>query len=192
MSCTRSPFRAARAALFATVCVGTALIGHAAAGGAAPGPAVVAAAVGATALGVLPLTGRPRSAPAVTGGLLAAQAALHLLLHAAAPGGGHGVPTGLAALGHVCGDALLNGGGPVMVLAHVWAALVTGWWLASGEEALWAVAGRLRAALLPPPVGPVRTPRPAPARRGDTAPAALRSRLLRHAVAGRAPPAVPS
>ncbi|MBB6172587.1 hypothetical protein HNR23_002647 [Nocardiopsis mwathae] len=192
-------FRALRAALFAAVCVGMAMLGHAVAGGALPGPLVLGGAVAGCALLFAPFAGRQRSAAAIIGGLLGAQALLHLTFHFAAPGSPAAItltsslpPDALArSLGHMCGGGLLSGDGFVMAVAHVWAALVTGWWLASGEEALWAVLRWLRATLLSPLLGrgSYRAARP-PRCYGHSPVLLPRSRVLRHVVAGRAPPAL--
>ncbi|GAA1986490.1 hypothetical protein GCM10009799_09980 [Nocardiopsis rhodophaea] len=196
-------FRALRAALFAAVCVGMAMIGHVTAGGSLPGPLVLGGAVAGCALLFTPFAGRQRSAGAIIGGLLGAQVLLHLLFHCAAPGTGAAItvtpttaltPDAFArSLGHMCGGGLTNGDGYGygMVLAHVWAALVTGWWLASGEEALWAVLRWLRATLLSPLLGsgPYRAARP-PRLYGHSPVVLLRPRVLRHVVVGRAPPAL--
>ncbi|MDA8368534.1 MAG: hypothetical protein M0026_01515 [Nocardiopsaceae bacterium] len=186
-------FRTARAALFAAVCVGMALIGHVAAGGSAPGPLAFCAAIAGTALLALPFAGRQRSAGSLMAGLLGAQVALHLLFGLVDRIGGlpPGVPA--AAVAHMCGASLRQGDGAAMVIAHLWAALVTGWWLASGEEALWVVLRWLWAALLVPPLA-ADGRRPArPIDRYGRAPMATpRLRVLRHAVDGRAPPEIPA
>ncbi|MGW5413258.1 hypothetical protein [Actinomadura geliboluensis] len=83
----RSPqplFRAARAVVFATVCVALAVLGHVLAGGAAvplwAGTAGFGAVVGVT----LMLAGHERSLGTILGGLLGGQFALHTLFTAAA------------------------------------------------------------------------------------------------------------
>ncbi|CAM3671929.1 hypothetical protein NOGI109294_08300 [Nocardiopsis gilva] len=194
-------FRALRAALFAAVCVGMAMVGHVCAGGTLPGPLVLGGAVAGCALLFAPFAGRQCSAGAIIGGLLGAQVLLHLTFHYAAPGTAAAItpttaltPDSFArSLGPMCGGGLLNGdgGGFVMAIAHVWAALVTGWWLASGEEALWVVLRWLRATLLSPLLGsgPYRAARP-PRLYGHSPVVLLRPRVLRHVVVGRAPPAL--
>ena len=71
-----------------------------------------------------------------------------------------------------------------MLLAHLTATLITGWWLARGESALWALLRRLghRLALLRP--GAPRRP----AGRAMVLVRPSRRPLLRHCVARRGPP----
>ncbi|WP_246062220.1 hypothetical protein [Haloactinospora alba] len=182
-------FRAVRAALFAAVCVGMALCGHVAAGGAAPQLAVVLLAAGALTLLAFPAAGGQRSVRSLTLGLLTAQLLLHTLFWVAAPAPAPGSPEQVARLaGPMCGGGVVDPGDAVMGVAHLWAALATGWWLAWGEEGLWTVLRWLRAALALPPhttgAGVPGGPRP------STPPPATGLRLsrLRHAIAERAPP----
>lgn len=177
-------FALLRAALFAAVCTGPAMLGHTGAGAPAPGPGVFAACWAGIALLALPFARGRRSVASLVPGLLGAQLLLHLAFSAAAPP----LPSGPApvSLEHMCGGLAVHGDAG-MLLAHAWAALVTGWWLASGEEALWAVLYLLRARFprrgkpavlpVPAPSAPVERPRPP-----------YRTHFLRYALAGRAPP----
>ncbi|WP_143590446.1 MFS transporter [Thermoactinospora rubra] len=180
----RLPLRIARAGAFSVVCLGLAALGHHLAGGSgvtagtvAPGFAVVASAAAV-------LAGRERPPALVVVALGAAQLFLHgLFTWNAAPAAG---------LPHR-GGLVVDAG---MTLGHLTATLITGWWLARGEAALWSllrIAGaravrRLRAlpasttaSTLPEP--PARPPAPD---RGPRRPHP--GRLLRHAVVRRGPP----
>ncbi|WP_219465268.1 MFS transporter [Nonomuraea rhizosphaerae] len=145
------PLRLARTAAFAAVCVGLAALAHALGGGSVPAPATAGLGLGAALLPALVLGGRERSPAAIGGWLVCAQLGLHELF------GLYG-DDGTAYI-----DAHLHGRGlgPAvgMLLAHLTATLVTGWWLARGETAIWALLRRLglRLALLPRPVA-VRPP----------------------------------
>ncbi|QKW39766.1 hypothetical protein HUT06_41810 [Actinomadura sp. NAK00032] len=206
----RSPqplFRAARAVVFATVCVALAALGHVLAGGAAvplwAGTMGFGAVVGVT----LMLAGHERSLGTILGGLLGGQFALHTLFTgAAADPAAHPMP---AMAGHtpamhaamtdaaaMPGATAAHGGnGLAMTLAHCVAALVAAWWLRRGERSVWTMARRVAAAADRPvrlllalltiePAGPPRPAVPAPA------PAAVPAvdRALRHQVVRRGPP----
>lgn len=182
-------FRAVRAALFAAVCVGMALLGHVAAGGTAPRLTVVFLAAAALTLLAFPAAGGQRSVRSLVLGLLTAQVLLHTLFWAAAPTPAPGSPEQVARLaGPMCGGSVVDPGDVVMGVAHLWAALVTGWWLSWGEEGLWTALRWLRAVLALPPhttgagfLGRPRHSTPSPA-------TGLRLSRLRHAIAERAPP----
>ncbi|MET8142749.1 MFS transporter [Sphaerisporangium sp. NPDC005288] len=184
----RLPLRLARSAVFTVVCVGLAVLGHRAAGGTGPATWAVAGGSAGVTLAATLIAGRERSPRTIIGFLIAAQVVLHELFGAS---GGAGSPLSL----HVShGQGL--GAGLGMVIAHLTATLMTGWWLAQGESALWSVLRRMGtralvglsrlltllggdpAALLPRPTG--RGPRrlaPPPAREA-----------LRHTVTRRGPP----
>nr|BFE78000.1 hypothetical protein GCM10020093_006010 [Planobispora longispora] len=174
----RLPFRLLRSAAFSAVCVALAVLGHRAAGGPGPEPWAVAAGTAAVAITATALAGRERSATAVNVTL----ACLQLLLHELFALGG---PSAILPHGH--GQGLGESLG--MILAHLTATLITGWWLARGESALWALlrtaGNRLGASfrLLAAPAAP----RPCgrfPAR----AAAVPARRLLLHTVSRRGPP----
>ncbi|MFJ2033804.1 MFS transporter [Streptosporangium sp. NPDC087985] len=177
----RLPLRLTRAAAFSAVCVVLAALGHVAAGGSGPAPwAITTGTAVVTALATL-LAGRERSTTTINVSLAALQLFLHELF-------AYGDPSGISLTTHPHGQGLSEGLG--MLIAHLTVALVTGWWLARGEAALWALlrsAGRrlgrmLR--LLPAPA----TPGP---RMGavfpPVAPAPARG-VLRHTVSRRGPP----
>jgi hypothetical protein len=183
----RLPLRLARSAAFTVVCVTLALLGHRAAGGPAPESwAVAAGGLTVSATAVL-LAGRECSPQTVIGLLVGAQVLLHELFGVS---GGAGSPPRVH-LPH--GQGL--GADLGMVIAHLTATLITGWWLARGESALWSVLRRLGtlavrrlrhvlALLQEGTAGPERPAARAP-RRFDPAPA---GRELRHTVSRRGPP----
>lgn len=168
------PFRLARAAAFSAVCVALAALAHWVAGGSGPGPVTLAAGFcGALAPAVL-LGGRERAGSSVVLLLGATQVGLHELFGTtfrAAP----------EMLHH--GKGLSEGLG--MFLAHLTATLITGWWLARGEAALWSVLRRLFLRLLPWS-RPVLHPWVRPAT--PVARAAAPRSALRHIVSRRGPP----
>ncbi|WP_214110711.1 MFS transporter [Acrocarpospora catenulata] len=182
------PFRLVRSAAFATVCVLLAALGHRLAGGDGPttwGLTVAGLAVFGSAAA---LAGRERSPALIAGLLLAAQAGLHELFnHGATVKAVLGI--GLTASGGHHGQGLGITIG--MLLAHLTASLVTAWWLARGENALWALLRRVGAAarglvrlldatapLVLAPVVPVRAEQAPRPRRGQ----------LRHTLVRRGPP----
>lgn len=121
------------------------------------------------------LGGRERSAPTVHLALATTQIGLHELF-----GTSYGPAPGT--LHH--GQGLSEGLG--MLLAHTTATLVTGWWLARGEAALWAVLRRLFVRLQlwsPPVIHPLVRLAPLP-----RTIASLRRSALRHIVSRRGPP----
>ena len=186
----RFAFVLVRAAMFAALASAVALLGHVSAGAPAPGARALLLTWAGMALLAVPLALRPRSAGTLTGAVFGAQ----LLLHTAYTATGAGPPpdgSAVHAIAHACtGGAAVGDGGTGMLTAHLWAALVTGWWLAGGEEALWTLVHRLRAVLAGR--APRARARAAQPRGRPAAPplAVLRSRLLRHARAGRAPPRI--
>ncbi|MFX4292911.1 hypothetical protein [Streptomyces bohaiensis] len=187
--------RGIRAAVFAAVCVLLAAVGHAHAGEpAAPAlalPALLVLAAVSWAAG-----GSRRGPIGVTAAAVGSQAALHLLFTLGAPHQGttaHAVHMHPGAEGSpAVHDAAA--GGPLglsltMAAAHLLAALVSGWWLAQGERAVFGLLARTGARLTvlrlvppPPPALPgVRAAAP-------DSPAPSRSRLLLHSVISRGPP----
>lgn len=175
-------YRAARAVVFATVCVGLAITGHVMAShSSVPPVAAVGGLAVMTLVGII-LGGTERSLMTILMGLLGGQFMLHAMF-AAAQHGQH--------LAH--GAAMpQHSGGTTMSLAHVVAAVVSAWWLRRGERATWALARRITAAVM----RPIRALRPAPlsavAPHGCQAvPSGTfgpRSGLLRYFVVRRGPP----
>jgi hypothetical protein len=176
------PLRVIRAAAFAVVCVLLAVVAHRFAGGA--GPTANAMLVGGLAVmaAAAALAGRERSPATVVGLVVSAQFLLHFLLGSS-----------FAPVFHLHGDKGSLGAAVGMIVAHGTASLLTGWWLACGEAALWAVLRRAygRALRLLMPVltvpeavgtalAPVRATAPRP-----------RGPVLRHSIPRRGPP-VPS
>ncbi|MDP9862357.1 MULTISPECIES: MFS transporter [Streptosporangium] len=177
----RLPLRVMRAAAFSAVCVMLAALGHLAAGGSGPAPWAMATGTSAVTVLAVLLAGRERSTATISVGLSAMQLFLHELF-------AYGDPSGIALTAHPHGQGLGEGLG--MLIAHLTATLVTGWWLARGEAALWALlraAGRRLGALLlllPSPTAPAP---PARAAGAADVPAPARS-PLRHTVSRRGPP----
>ncbi|GAA2298177.1 hypothetical protein GCM10010149_53600 [Nonomuraea roseoviolacea subsp. roseoviolacea] len=171
------PFRFARAAVFAVVCVGLGWAAHVFGGGSVA-PGVLAGALGGVFAAAYALAGRERGSLVVLPVLGGAQAVLHLvfsLAHEASP---------VVALAHAHAG-LVPGLG--MLVAHGWATLLTGLWLTRGEALFWALLRRLAVRLLL-----VRLPAfwtsflPACTAR----PTVLRPAVLRYAVTRRGPPMV--
>ncbi|MEV7965949.1 MFS transporter [Sphaerisporangium sp. NPDC088356] len=189
------PLRFARSTVFAVVCVTLAAVAHWFAGGAGPAPVTLLSG----GLAIMTITavpaGRERSPVTVTGLLLAAQVFLHHLLGPRSAEGLPSAPHMPHGIAHLPGLPQGHGLGvdAGMLLAHLTATLLTGWWLSRGEAALWsalrgagAYAVRRLAVLLRPEVAPA--PR-VPPRRAETAvlPPA-QGQVLRHAVVRRGPP----
>jgi hypothetical protein len=178
---THPVYRAARAVVFATVCVGLAITGHMMISRATVPPLAAAGGlVGLTVVGAA-LAGTERSLATILFGLLGGQFMLHALFTAAQQGQhlthGHPMPPS-------SGDA-------AMTFVHVAAAIVSAWWLRRGERAVWDLAKRVasgvvRRVLLPAP--PRVSPLPCPffAAAGAIKP---RDAFLRHVVVRRGPPA---
>ncbi|QFG22692.1 hypothetical protein [Actinomadura sp. WMMB 499] len=192
------PLRAARAVVFATVCVTLATGGHAlAAGAAVPGWAVGTGFGGVLAVTLL-LAGHERALPTIAGGLAGGQFALHALF-AKATGAAAGAGAAHGHAGHVAGaaagpDAAILSGGCGMTIAHAGAALLAACWLWRGERAAWSLARRLAAAadrpirtLLAAPAAAPAPPRTLVVPARAAVPAARRA--LRHQVVRRGPPA---
>ncbi|MEV6033479.1 MFS transporter [Nonomuraea sp. NPDC052116] len=181
------PFRLARTAAFAAVCVALAAFAHVLGGGSAPAPWVAGLGLaGVSALG-LALCGKERSAATINVVLVGAQLALHELF--AGDGAAYFSVRGLfelgaAAHGHGQGGLAVNTG---MLLTHVTATLITGLWLARGEVVLWSLlrlVGR-RLLLLPAVAVPPFARPAAPIVRARVVPLQPE---FRHSVARRGPP----
>ncbi|MEV0199578.1 MFS transporter [Nonomuraea sp. NPDC050691] len=146
----RLPLRLARTAVFSAVCVVLASLAHVAGGGTAPAPGTAALGLGAASVLALALAGRERHPLTINLALVAAQAVLHELFSAGGPTGYvavhlHGSPAAGVSLavdaGAPAGPGLAVDAG--MLTAHLTATLLTGWWLARGEAALWSLLRRL-------------------------------------------------
>lgn len=173
------PFRLARAAVFAVVCLGLSVLAHRLGGGTVSAPMAaggLSLAFGAAAVA----SGRERPLAVILPLLGGVQAVLHVLFsldHA---------PAAHDAMGHTHMSGLAPSMG--MLVAHAWAAGLTALWLARGEAALWGLLRRLTTRLrlvlvayLRPVCAPVVVVvAPEPGR--------LRSALLASAVPRRGPP----
>ncbi|RSM94874.1 MFS transporter [Nonomuraea sp. WAC 01424] len=172
----RLPLRLARTAAFSAVCVTLAALAHVVGGGGRPEP--LAAALGLVAVSGLglALSGRERSAATINIVLGAAQFGLHELF------AGGSASSYVFEHGHGQGLAVNAG----MLLAHLVATLMTGWWLSRGEVALWSLLRRLGLRLMPPLLGVVPAVRPGvPVVHTRVVPLAPG---FRHRVARRGPP----
>lgn len=186
-----APFRLARAAAFAVVCLGLGVAAHLFGGGSVSMPGAAGALAICFAV-ALPLTGRERTFAVILPVLVALQAVQHLIfaLAEAAPVTAAREAAVAAALAE--SHALPHTGlvpSLGMVMVHGWAATLTALWLARGETALWSLLRRLAVRLLVFAVAldPVETPAAVPAAPEPKAP---RSALPRHVVTRRGPPAV--
>ncbi|GAA4935547.1 hypothetical protein GCM10023334_044140 [Nonomuraea thailandensis] len=170
------PFRLARTAVFAVVCLGLGVAAHVLGGASVPVPAM-AAALGLAFAAAYPLSGRERSFAAILSLLAGLQVILHLLFslsHAASP---H------ALAGHLHSGLVPDLG---MLVAHGWAVGMSALWLARGEAALWGLLRRLAVRLLVIRLPLLTTPFSTPL--CTTEPPVLRSAVLRHVVSRRGPP----
>jgi hypothetical protein len=174
-------YRAARAVVFATVCVGLAITGHMMVSGASVPPVAAIGGLVLMAATGTALAGTERSLATIFGGLLGGQFVLHALFAAAEHG----------QLAH--GQAMSpSSSGTAMTFAHVAAAAVSAWWLRRGERAVWGLARRIAAVILRPARAlllrlPVRTALRVPA--APVAASRPHTTVLRHVVVRRGPPA---
>ncbi|MEU0565434.1 MFS transporter [Nonomuraea sp. NPDC005983] len=172
------PFRLARAAVFAVVCLGLSVLAHLLGGGSVTGPVMVGGLLLAFAAAAA-ASGRERPLAVILPLLAGMQAVLHALFSIGHASAAH------AALGHAHQGLATSVG---MLVAHAGAAVLTALWLARGEAALWGLLHRLAArlyrvllAFLYPvhePVAVVTAPEPG----------RLRSVALAHAAPRRGPP----
>ena len=202
--------RTARAAVFACVAVALGAVAHTLGEAMAPSRVVAGAAVAVVFVGARAAAGRERSLAALTGAMLAVQAALHVafMLLPARTGPASGSLVAGLPLQRLCGGAVMRTPGVVglrgshllaagtpssiaLLAAHTAAALVLAWCLRCGEAAVWSLA-RLPARvvlqvlrLLGPRPGPTVPDVPARAVRGVRR---LSSCLLRCGLALRGPP----
>lgn len=206
-------FRAARAAMFAAICVLLAALGHALMSGTPiPGWALVTsfAGVGTAAWFV---ADRERGVPFVVLGTLAAQTTLHLWFSAAqaqrhpqSPSDPHAMHMAhhtmpmaadtahghhsMQAAAETSVDHLAGMGSFGMLAAHLLATLLCGFWLAYGERAAFAIL-RTAARRLLIPLRLISGPRVTvyqPNVRPHRSPSTLRPFLLVHAITSRGPP----
>ncbi|GAA1936630.1 hypothetical protein [Kitasatospora viridis] len=214
-----------RAVPFATVCVLLGVGGHLIGSGAGiPLGAVLFGWLLALAAAIRAAR-RERSLRAITAGLAGGQLALHLLFQlaqairqappAGATGGMLGMP-GMSGMPGASGSGVAPGAlwhhavlglSPAMLLGHLLATVVAGWWLRRGEAAVWRLVSstsRAAAAAARRCAGAARTvlaliearaavPEPAGARfvPADPPPGAPGRAVLRHSLARRGPPVVP-
>ncbi len=186
---TAPVYRAARAVVFATVCVGLAITGHTMVSGmAVPPMAAAAGMVLLTALGAS-LAGAERSLATILGCLLGGQFVLHALFAAAQHGQmpGHGHAASLSS------SLSLSSGGAAMTFAHVVATVVSAWWLRRGERAVWRLARRLAVSVAWPVRALLSSAPPVPTAAAPSAPRAAatarpREVRLRHVLVRRGPP----
>lgn len=168
--------RLARASVTASVSTLVTAVSHAAAGGAAPHPALLLVAFALALLFCLALTGRTLSAPRLVIAVGASQALLHGVFAMAGPPpaallhAGPAHAAGMPGMDHPTGPGMAGGGGladlagrhgagasleaaahagtidGAMILAHVFAGLLTVLALAASERAFWGLFDSLRLA----------------------------------------------
>jgi len=199
-------FRAARAAMFAAICVLLAALGHHLMSGTPiPGWAMAASLAGVGAAAWF-AAGRERGVPFVVLGTLTAQTVLHLVFSAAqtqarpdpqalhsahhtmpmdGAHGHHSMHTAAETTAHHAAGMSYG-----MLAAHLLAALLCGFWLAYGERAAFAVLRTVARRLLIPLRLFARpaTTRYQPRVRPHHSPRTLRPYLLVHAITSRGPP----
>ncbi|MER6825579.1 MFS transporter [Streptosporangium sp. NPDC000563] len=177
------PFRLARAAAFAAVCLGLSVLAHVLAGGSVSVPSA-AAALALAFLAAFAVSGRERTLAVILPLLAGVQAGVHVmfsLAHAASPA------EMAQMIGHVH-SGLLPGLG--MLVAHGWAVGLTALWLARGEAVLWELLRRLGVRLCRVLVAVVTPAYTSFLTAGAIEPGALRSAVLRHVVSRRGPPRI--
>jgi hypothetical protein len=179
---SRPVYRAARAVVFATVCVALAITGHLMASHAPVPPVAVVGGLALMTAAGSALAGTERSLGTIFAALLAGQFVLHALFAAAQYGQQPAHGQAMAP----------SSSGTAMTLAHVAAAAVSAWWLRRGERATWGLARRIAAVILRPARALLARPPVRAAPRVPVAPAAARrpgATVLRHVVVRRGPPA---
>ena len=152
--------RAARAAVFAAVCIVLTVAGHCAAAGHPVAPTALGAGFVVVFGAGLAGGRRERSQSAITLGVYAGQLGLHLLFSVGDRFDTSGVKASAAAAMGPMGDmgmaatsmsgGYLQGvaahGGVAMLLGHLGAGTVAGWWLRGGEAACWRLLRRVESA----------------------------------------------
>lgn len=126
----RSALCALRAAVFSAVCVALTALGHGLADGHAVGPAALGAGLVAVFVPALACARRERSQRAITAGVLAGEAGLHLLFTF-----GEGPAAAVPMFGHAGPELAMPAG-------HLGVAVIAGWWLRRGEAACWRLLRR--------------------------------------------------
>lgn len=174
------PFRLARTAAFAAVCVMLAAFAHLLGGGEAPDAGTAGLALAVVAALGFGLCGRERSAGTINVTLVGVQIGLHELF-----AGDGAAYVSMHGQGHAHGGLAVSTG---MLLTHLTATVITGLWLSRGEAALWAMLRRLGRHL------PVLLPEPATVAAVRPCPPVVRTRVVppqpefRHRLARRGPP----
>ncbi|MFC4591585.1 MFS transporter [Sphaerisporangium corydalis] len=176
------PFRLARTAAFAVVCLGLSVTAHVVAGGTVS-PSLALGVLALVTAAVLPLSGRERAAGVILPVLAGLQVVLHLVFSMAHTVGTTGGASGFAPHVH---SGLVPGLG--MLVAHGWAVVLTALWLARGEAALWGLLRRLGARLVRALLLLTVPERVRPAVSRAAGPRAPRPAVLRHVVSRRGPP----
>ncbi len=127
---------------FVGVCAALAVAAHALVDRALPAPGALVSVVAVVAAVGGRLRTRERSFEAITAALLGCQAAVHVVLCI-------GTPTSGAAEVHAHHTTGATAGlgqfypGHTMLVAHLLASGVAGWWLRKGEEAVWSAVRRV-------------------------------------------------
>lgn len=140
--------RWSRAALITAVAMGTGTAAHVSAGGQLPRAGLLAGMALLATVGCAALLGRPASVRRIVLLTAGGQAMCHLLLTAVAGHRGtvdrapstHGVEPDW--MEHIIED--VSGPNLLMASAHLAAAAAVGWWLSTGEQALWSLMCLMR------------------------------------------------
>lgn len=152
------PLRIIRGAMLAACCTALAVLGHLGAGGEAPPMAAVVAGTVVVGAAFAVLADRRRAFGQILAAALAAQAVFHAGFSLACSHG-YDLTTGTTITpGPVAGALAQVAPGPVMVLAHLGAAVLLAALAAAGETLVWVVFHllglvRLPALTLPSPAG---------------------------------------
>ncbi|MGW0333701.1 hypothetical protein ACWD0J_17820 [Streptomyces sp. NPDC003011] len=215
---TEPASRAARAAIFAAVCVVTAALGHAWSSGSSPPWFVLGSAFTGTVSAAWWIAGRERGPLVVTGSTVVAQFGLHSLFDLLRPSPTasmagmehvelmkrmnheqlteHMASTGMKPMDMSSMDMMAPGvhSSTLMIAAHTLAALVCGLWLWRGESAAFRLGRSLAAAMFVPLRLALRITGSAPPPQLPEAPviadpaSRLHAALLQHVVSRRGPP----
>lgn len=188
--------RTMRAAMFAVVCVVLASLAHVMMSGNHVPPWALSAGLVATGTAGWCLAGRERGLPLIVTVVVVSQTMLHSAFSLARSASADtDMAMGSMQPGSMDMAASSAGGTPStgMLVAHLFAALLCGLWLAHGEKAafriLRVVVGRLAAPLRLLLALPAPTDRPRLRRRRLRSDRAPHSLLLVHSITSRGPPA---